>query len=160
MTRLSQPPMHLSGETKLQPDLRRGGISYASKLRAVDRLASDIVSKVETTLTENPGVILNRSSTNLPREVEDRQAYFLEKVSHVRRILSDLAELLELTSAAADDRELLKGELAMLFVLIQSYRPEYMSESGWHPSHDVRTAVEEKVESLSLDIINLRERLK
>lgn len=158
MTRSNQRQIPLSAETKPPAGSPRGGATYVSKLRAVDRLSGDILSKVETSLRENPAGVLNASC--LPREVEDRQAYFFEKISHARGILGDLAELLKLGSAASDDRELLKAELAMLFALVQSYQPEHIQESGWNPSEDIRAAVHEKLESLTLDIINLRERLK
>lgn len=132
----------------------------AYKLAAVQRLATDILSHIEQLLHDDPAAIVSRQSGTLPREIEDKQTYFLQKIQHARNTLQELADLLELTSEKVDDRELISTELMMLFVLIENYRPERILESGWTPSEEGQHTIREKVESLGLDVINMRERLK
>jgi len=130
------------------------------KLGAVQRLATDILSRIEQLLHDHPTAIVSRQSGMLPREIEDRQTYFLHKIQHARDTLQELVDLLQVTSEKVDDRELISMELMVLFVLIENYRPERILESGWSPTEEVQHAIREKLESLGLDVINMRERLK
>jgi len=130
------------------------------KLGAVQRLVTDILSRIEQLLHDQPTAVVSRQSGMLPREIEDRQTYFLHKIQHARDTLQELADLFQVTSEKVDDRELISMELIVLFVLIENYRPERILESGWNPTEEVQHAIREKLESLGLDVINMRERLK
>jgi hypothetical protein len=132
----------------------------AYKLEAVQRLATDILSRIEQLLHDRPTAIVSRQSGMLPREIEDKQTYFLQKIQHARATLQEFADLLRLTSEKVDDRELISTELMVLFVLIENYRPERILESGWNPREEVQQTIREKLESLGLDVIHMRERLK
>ena len=132
----------------------------AHKLEAAQRLATDILSRIERILHDDPAAIVGRQSGMLPREIEDIQTYFLQKIQHARNTLQELADLLQLTSERLDEPELISMELMVLFVLIENYRPERILESGWKPAEEVQHTLREKVESLGLDVINMRERLK
>jgi hypothetical protein len=96
----------------------------------------------------------------LPREIEDSQAYFLQKIQHARNTLGELDVLLQLAHETIDVRELIRMELVMFFVLIENYRPERILESGWKPDEGTQRVIREKIESLGLDVLNVRERLK
>lgn len=133
---------------------------YAHKLEAAQRLATDILSRIERILHDDPAAIVGKQSGMLPREIEDIQTYFLQKIQHARNTLQELADLLQLTSEKVNDRELISTELMVLFVLIENYRPEHILESGWNPAEEVQHTIRKKVESLGLDVINMRERLK
>jgi len=134
--------------------------AYVRKLRAIDRLAMEIVSRVEKTLQETPKAILDKQSTMLPAELEDSQAYFLQKIAHARDTLQELSGLLPANPQGLDLREEITVELMILFVLIENYRPERMAESGFTTDEQMRRAIHNRIESLSLDLINMRERLK
>ena len=134
--------------------------SSAHKLDVAQRLATDILSRIEKVLHDDPAAILGKQPGMLPREIEDIQTYFLQKIQHARNTLRELADLLQLTSERLDESERISMELMVLFVLIENYRPERISESGWKPAEQVQQTLREKVESLGLDVINMRERLK
>lgn len=134
--------------------------AYAHKLEAVKQMTTDILSRIENLLHDDPAAIVGKRSGTLPREIEENQAYFLQKIRHVHGTLHELAELLRLTPEKPDSRELVITELMLLFVLIESYRPERILESGWKPSDEIQSAILGKIESIGLDIINMRERLK
>jgi hypothetical protein len=120
----------------------------------------DILSRIEQLLHDDPAAIVDKQSGMLPREVEDSQAYFLQKIHHARTTLQELAALLQLTPEALDARALISTELMVLFVLIDSYRPERILESRWKAGEETQNVIREKIESLGLDVINMRERLK
>jgi hypothetical protein len=162
MTRPGQPNSRLNGAaaTSNRPLAKSVASVHAGKLQSVDRLSTDILSRLATVLQDDPASVVNPRSAMLPREVEDGQAYFLQKVSHARQTLHELADLLQLSSATAAPRELISTELMILFVLLESYRPERILESGWKLSEETQVAIREKIESLRLDVINIRERLK
>jgi hypothetical protein len=128
---------------------------HAGKLQSVDRLGTDILSRLATMLQDDPASIVNPRSVMLPREIEDGQAYFLQKVAHARQTLRELADLLQLSPGT-----LVRTELMILFVRMESYRPERISESGWKLGEETQARIREKIESLRLDVINIRERLK
>jgi hypothetical protein len=130
------------------------------RLQAVQRLATDILSRIEQLLHDDPEAIVDKQSGMLPREIEDSQAYFLQKIQHARTTLQELPALLQLTTEALDARALISTELMVLFVLIDSYRPERILESGWKAGEETQNVIREKIESLGLDVINMRERLK
>ena len=135
--------------------------AYARKLRAIDRLAMEIVCRVEKVLQDTPEAILGKQSTTmLPAELADVQSYFLRKIAHARGTLQELSGLLPANPDALDLREEVNVELMILFVLIESYRPERIVESGFDTDEQMRQAIQNRIESLSLDLINLRERLK
>jgi len=48
--------------------------AYVRKLRAIDRLAMEMVSRVEKTLQETPEAILGKQSTMPSAELEDSQS--------------------------------------------------------------------------------------
>jgi hypothetical protein len=130
------------------------------RLQVVQRLATDILSRIERLLHDDPTAIVDKHSGMLPREIEDRQAYFLQKIQHGRTTFQELADLFQLTTESLDARALISTELMVLFVLIDSYRPERILESGWKAGEEMQRAIREKIESLGLDVITLRERLK
>jgi hypothetical protein len=134
--------------------------AYMRKLDAIEWLAMDLLSRIERTLQENPAVVADRQSTMLPREVEDSQLYFLQKIAHARTMLSELKGLVQTKSEALDLREQISIELMVLFVLIEGYRPQRLLESGWNPDQGIQETLRERIELLGLDIINMRERLK
>lgn len=134
--------------------------TYVRKLRAIDRLAMEIVSRVEKILLERPEAIVGKHSTLLPAELEDHKSYFLKKIAHARATLQELSGLLPGNPQPVDLREEVNVELMVLFVLIESYRPERMTESTCNVDEQTRHAIHDRIESLSLDVINMRERLK
>lgn len=136
------------------------GLAYLQKLNAVQQVATDILSRIGKILEENPGAIVDKQTAMLPREQEDKQKYFLEKIARAHRTLNELAGLLQTTSQGASPHDQIREELKVLFVLIESFRPERMVESGLDPGERVQEAIRERVQSLALDIINMRERLK
>lgn len=136
------------------------GAAYMRKLDAVEWIAMDILSRIEKIVQENPAAIVDRLSTKLPRELADSQAYFLQKIAHARKMLNELSGLLQTRSENVELRERMSVELMIFFVLIESYRPERMLESGWNPGEEAREAVQDRIESIGLDVINIRERLK
>lgn len=135
-------------------------LACAQKLQVLQRLAVNILSRIEQLLHDDPAVIVGKQSGTLPREIEDSQAYFLQKIQHARNTLRELDDLLQLTSETLDARELIRAELMVIFVLIESYRPERLLELGWKPGDEIQHIIREKIESLSLDVINMRERLR
>jgi hypothetical protein len=126
----------------------------------VQQIAKEILFRVEQVLRDDPAAVLAKQSAMLPRELEDSQVYFLQKIEHVRQTVGELQDLLQLAPVSLDIRERVATELMLFFVLIESYRPERMVESGWRPNDEIERILREKIESLSLDIINVRERLK
>jgi hypothetical protein len=120
----------------------------------------DILSRFARMLQEDPASIVNPRSAMLPREIEDSQAYFLQKITHASQTLRELADLLQIPSATPDRRELVSTELMILFVLMESYQPERILESGWRLTEETQAGIRDKIESLRLDVINIRERLK
>jgi hypothetical protein len=130
------------------------------KLDAVEWLAIDMLSRIEKTVQENPAAVVDKRLTMLPRELEDGQAYFLQKIAHARTTLAELSRLLQAKAENSDLRERISVELMVIFVLVESYRPERMLELGWNPGEEIRQAVRDRIESLGLDVINIRERLK
>lgn len=135
-------------------------IAYMRKLDAVEWLVMDMLSRIEKTVQENPAAVVDKRLTMLPRELEDSQAYFLQKIAHARTTLAELSRLLQTKSENSDLRERISVELMVVFVLVESYRPERMLELGWNPGEEVHQAVRDRIESLGLDVINIRERLK
>ena len=77
-----------------------------------------------------------------------------------QEVLKELGGLLPSSSREATVREQISIELMVLFVLIDCFRPERLRESGWNPDAGVEEVIRERVESLVLDVINIRERLK
>lgn len=132
----------------------------ARKLETVQRLASEILSRIEQVLNDDPAVVVDTKSAMFPREIEDSQTYFLEKIQRVRDTLRELDALLHLAPEACDQRQLIRTELMVLFVLIESYRPERILESGWKLGEAIQQVLRTKIESLGIDVINMRERLK
>jgi hypothetical protein len=159
-SRPQNQPLPARAATSNNPPEKSAFGGRVGKLQSVDRLGTDILSRLATMLQEDPASIVNPRSAMLPREVEDGQAYFLQKVVHARQTLRELADLLALTPGTLDRRELISTELMILFVLMESYRPERISESGWKLDEDTQARIREKIESLRLDVINIRERLK
>ena len=142
------------------PRPKPAAISYIRKLQAVEHLTTDILSRIEKLLQQDAAAIVGKQSAMLPREIEDSQAYFLEKTSHVRTTLREISTLLPGASETLDLRELVGAELLTLFVLIESYRPERITESGWNLGEETQEALRERIDVLSLDLINMRQRLK
>lgn len=134
--------------------------AWAQKLGAVQKLAGDILFRIEKLLHDDPAAVVDKNSAMLPREIEDSQAYFLQKIQHACNTIWELGDLLQLASERLDSRELVSTELIMLFVLVASYRPERILELGWKADDETQRVIREKIESLSLDVINMRERLK
>lgn len=135
-------------------------VAYMRKLDAVEWLAADILTRIEKAVHENPAAIIDKQSTMPPRELQESQAYFLQKIAHARQILRELSSLLGTRSENPELRERISVELMIFFVLIEGYRPERMLESGWNPGEDALEEVRARIESLGLDVINIRERLK
>lgn len=133
---------------------------YIKKVRAVEHAAAGVLSRIEQLLHQEPTLILNKQSTLLPREIEDGQAYLLDKIAHARAILGELGNLLHVSDEKVDLRELISAELMTLMVLFEIYRPKRMLQSGWKPGKQFEDLFEEKLEQLDLDVINMRERLK
>ena len=163
MTSMSRKAGKLAQDTEAIPKaLPQKSLNhmYAHKLQAVQRLAMDTLSRIEQLLNDDPAAIVGQQSGMLPREIEDKQTYLLRKIQHIRNTLQELADLFQLTPEKLADRELISTELMVLFVLIENYRLERVLESGWNPVEGIRHTLREKVESLGLDVINMRERLK
>jgi len=160
VTRSNQRSIEPQGSARPSAERERAEVAYARRLQAVERLATDLLSSIETAIKENPSAVAEGRGTVLPREIEDRQAYFLQKTSQARIAIADLSNLLGVRSEAFDYRELISAELLMLFALIEACRPERMIELGWHPDKNARQAVAATLESLGLSIINMRERLR
>ena len=136
------------------------GRAHAQKLQVIQRLAADILSRIEQLLHDDPAAIVGKQSGMLPREIEDSQAYILQKTQHARDTLRALCQLFHLTPETPEARELVSTELMMLFVLVEGFHPERVSELGWTPDEQTRNAIRAKIEAFGLDIINMRERLK
>jgi hypothetical protein len=134
--------------------------AYAQKFQVLQRLTIDILSRIEQLFHDDPAGIVGKQSGMLPREIEDTQAYFLQKTQHARDTLRALSELLQLTPEPPEARELVSTELMLLFVLVESFRPQRIQELGWKPDQQIQDAIREKIEAFGLDIINMRERLK
>ena len=134
--------------------------AWAPRLKAVQFLIAGALGRVEQILNDSPATVLDSKSTKLPREIEESQTYFLQKIQHLRDTLQELDDLLHLAPETCDPRELIRAELMVVFVLIDSYRPERVVESGWRPDGDVQNTIRRGIESLGLDVINMRERLK
>jgi len=126
----------------------------------VHQLAMEILSRFERTVQEDPKSLLNSQCALLPREIEDSKAYFVQKITHAREVLTELASFVGIRSEGIDQRDLIKTELMLLFVLVESYRPERISEFEGKLGEDVQSQIRQLVESLHLDVINIRERLK
>jgi hypothetical protein len=120
----------------------------------------EILSRIEQLLREDPATIVDKQSGMLPREIEDAQSYFLEKTQHARVTLQKIASSLQLPPEKPDARELVSTGLMVLYVLVESYRTERILELGGKPSEETQNAIRESIESLGLDVINMRERLK
>ena len=136
------------------------GVAYLRKLTAVERVATDILSRIEKILRENPTAISDTRATMLPHELEDKQAYFLERIAHTRKTLAELAGLLSTGSQEAPLHEQISAELMAFFVLIECFRPHRIRASGWTQSEAAEVAIRESVESLVLDVVSMRERLR
>lgn len=149
-----------SAQTRPPSPSQSADLAYARKLQTIERLATEILSRVENLFHERPEVILTKQATMLPAELEDSKQYFLRKVGHARETLRELSNLLPADDQTPDLRGEVSVELMILFVLIDSFRPERMAESGCNLDEEVRQAIRERIESLSLDVINMRERLK
>ena len=135
-------------------------VSCMRKLRAVERVALDILSRVQRILQENPAAIIDEQAAMLPRELEDQQSYFLEKIGRAQKTLKELTGLLLTGPENLVVREQISVELMVFFVLIDLFRTQRIRESGWDPGEGMEELIQQKVESLSLDVINMRERLK
>lgn len=140
------------------PDKHRG-TTYLRKLTAVERVATDILSRIEKILREDPSAIVDSKTQMLPREIEDKQAYFLGKIERAQKTLKGLADLVVTGPADIALHEQIGVELMVFSVLIEYFRPQRIRASGWNPG-GAEDAIREKIESLVLDIINMRERLK
>lgn len=152
-----------TGKVQIAPPVGRANptaVVYQRKLKAAERVASDILARLATTVREDPAAIADNHATMLPREIEDQQTYFLGKIAHIQETLKELGGLLPSSSREATVREQISIELMVLFVLIDCFRPERLRESGWNPDAGVEEVIRERVESLVLDVINIRERLK
>ncbi|HTZ82358.1 MAG TPA: hypothetical protein VMB66_04165 [Candidatus Acidoferrales bacterium] len=136
------------------------GAAYMRKLDATEWLAMDILDRIENTVQQNPSALMVNRLSMLPRELQEGQEYLLQKVAHARKMLNELSTLLQTRSEIPDVRERIKIELMIFFVLIANYRPETINEPRWKPGADVLEAIRERIESLNLDVINIRERLK
>jgi hypothetical protein len=134
--------------------------AYAQKFQVLQRLTIDILSRIEQLLHDDPAAIVGKQAGMLPREIEDSQAYFLQKTQHARETLRALSDLLQLTPETPEARGLVSTELMLLFVLVESFRPQRIQELGWKPDQGIQDAIREKIEAFGLDIINMRERLK
>jgi hypothetical protein len=134
--------------------------AYAQKFQVLQRLTIDILSRIEQLFHDDPAAIVGKQPGMLPPEIEDTQAYFLQKTQHARDTLRALSELLQLTPKPPEARELVSTELMLLFVLVESFRPQRIQELGWKPDQQIQDAIREKIEAIGLDIINMRERLK
>jgi len=155
------------------PNLKRGNLSEGHDLRASKHdfpagearayrrleafhcLAGKTLERVEELLGRR-----SESWRLSPCEIEEWQRYFLVKLQHARGILREMADLLPTSVELPDNRELISTELMVLFILAENCRPERMLESGWKPDEEMQQSIREKIESLGLDIINMRERLK
>jgi hypothetical protein len=152
--------LHRTAAPSHNPPGKSAASVHVGKLQSVDRLSMDILSRFARMLQEDPASIVNPRSAMLPREIEDSQAYFLQKITHASQTLRELADLLQIPSATPDRRELVSTELMILFVLMESYQPERILESGWRLTEETQAGIRDKIESLRLDVINIRERLK
>lgn len=159
----------MSGKTeKLQgADASAKGISTTlttpacvRKLEGVQRLATDLLSRLDQLIQDDARAVVSKPLAMLPREIEDNQTYFLQKIHHARDTLLALGDVLQLTRDTAPQPGLISIELAMLFVLIENYRPERLLESGWNLTEEERQTIRERFDSINLDIFNMRERLK
>jgi hypothetical protein len=144
------------GDTSIDPTK----IAAVRRLSAVERVAADLLSRVDKILREDPAAIADRYGTMLPRELEDRQAYFLEQAASAQRMLNELASLLPRDLVGSSPRDQIGVELMLLFVLIECFRPERLQESGWAPDLEVQDAIREKLDRLALVVVNMRQRLK
>jgi hypothetical protein len=134
--------------------------AYAQKFQVLQRLTIDILSRIEQLLHDDPAAIVGKQPGMLPREIEDSQAYFLQKTQRARDTLRTLSDLLHLTPEPPEARELVSTYLMLLFVLVESFRPECIQELGWKADQETQSAIRERIEAFGLDIINMRERLK
>jgi len=162
MTRVSHQSTNrqAAGQTRPPGLPMHADSAYARKLKTIERLAMEILARVENRLQESPEAILTKQSTMLPTELDDNKQYFLKKIGRVRETLRELSNLVPLDSQTPDLRGEVGVELMVLFVLIESFRPERIAESGCSLDEGARTQIRERIESLGLDVINMRERLK
>jgi hypothetical protein len=135
------------------------GVS-SQKWQATEKLADEILVRLERLLREDPAAIVDKQTGMLPREVQEKQAYFLEKIVHAENTLRELARVVPRTDQAADPRQLVSTELMLFFVLVEAFRPERFTEAGFKLDERTRSTISEKIDSLVLDIFNMRERLK
>lgn len=136
------------------------GEAGRKKLQVIQQLAEEILLRIEQLLHQDPAVVLAKKTGVIPREIEDTQDYFLQKVRRIRKSLTELREQFEQHSEPLDRRELIRVELMVLMVLVESYRPERITEAGLKLDEQAREVISERIESLALDILNMRERLK
>ncbi len=136
------------------------GAAYMRKLDAVEWLAMDILDRIQRLVQQNPAALMANRLAMLPRELQEGQQYLIEKISRARKTLNELSVLVRTRSETPDLRERVSIELMIFFVLIENYRPETIKEPRWKPGAGVFDAIRARIESLQLDVINIRERLK
>lgn len=134
-------------------------IAHLRKLRTAARVATDVLSRIEKTLRDNPSAVAGTKTQMLSRELEDKHAYFLEKTATAQKTLNEIASLLPTASEDIALHEQIALELMSFLVVIESFRPRRVHESGWDPGVS-EDAIRAKLDSLVLDAINMRERLK
>jgi hypothetical protein len=132
----------------------------ARRAAAVLQLATDIIARMEQRFREDPLAIVEQQAGTQPREIEEAQSYFKEKMEHIRESLRELADLLRLSPDAAEKPDLIRGELLAFFVLVESLRPARDAEAGPNVGEASGRLLCQAFDSLSLDVINLRQRLK
>lgn len=126
----------------------------------MQQLVKEILVRIEVYFRDDPLAIVDRQEGAQPREIEDAQSYFLEKIGHARETMREMAELLRLPGGSAEKRELIRGELMALFVLVESLRPSQDSERGPDAGEETMRSIYMAIDALGLDVINLRQRLK
>lgn len=93
-------------------------------------------------------------------DIDDSRAFFLEKFQNIRASLQNMAEQLNLPAIYPENKQILDLELLALMVVVERTRAPQIATGDSEFDGKVREVLNDTIESVVLDLLNLRARLK
>jgi hypothetical protein len=132
--------------------------SHRQSLAGGLRLIGERLDRMEALLEELS--ITDATPSALDRIAEEERNGIREKVAELRRAVCEFAERFSIAPEEANIRQMLAGEVAGTWLILEGCRPRRLKNNGAEMDPSLNTALEDSVEELMIKILILRGMLR
>lgn len=133
-------------------------VSVLERLQAVRYVLEEGLSRVERLI--DGGCFLNTNRQLEKLEFDDERQFFIQKLTAIRQSLQLMADRLELPASFPENKRVLQVELFALTVIVEGARANHLVTGDSAFDQKVREVLADSIENITLDLLNLRARVK